>query len=381
MLKNFWKNLMKTFNTLVVDDEPGIRTGIKRVLSKFSVNYPFMDEEFGFEVFESATGEDALEFLKIQTPDIVLLDNKLPGIQGIEVLEYINKQQIDTYVIMITSYASLDIAVKATKNGAFDFVPKPFTPQELRSSMENVSKQIFLKRMTSKMNKEGRQIRFQFLSLLSHELKAPLTAVEGYLRMMKNKEAGDDIGQYEKMISRSLNRIDGMRNMIMDMLDLTRLESGKKPRKLENSDIVAITKDAIATMQPFAIQKDITIELNSPDSLWFNSDPEEIGIILNNLISNGIKYNKPNGFVKITLTDDKHNFFISVEDSGIGIAEDDQKKLFQEFVRIKNDKTKKIAGSGLGLSIVKRITDYYQAEITLSSEINKGSEFYISFKK
>jgi signal transduction histidine kinase len=235
--------------------------------------------------------------------------------------------------------------------------------------------------MTSKMHKEGRQIRFQFLSLLSHELKAPLTAVEGYLRMMKNKEAGDDIGQYEKMISRSLHRIDGMRNMIMDMLDLTRLESGNKQRNLENSDIVAITKDAIATMQPFAIQKDVNIELSSPDSLWFNSDPEEIEIILNNLISNGIKYNKPNGFVKITLTDDKHNFFIIVEDSGIGIAKDDQKKLFQEFVRIKNDKTRKIAGSGLGLSIVKRITDYYQAEITLSSEINKGSKFYISFKK
>jgi signal transduction histidine kinase len=199
--------------------------------------------------------------------------------------------------------------------------------------------------------------------------------------MMKNKEAGDDIGQYEKMISRSLHRIDGMRNMIMDMLDLTRLESGNKQRNLENSDIVAITKDAIATMQPFAIQKDVNIELSSPDSLWFNSDPEEIEIILNNLISNGIKYNKPNGFVKITLTDDKHNFFIIVEDSGIGIAKDDQKKLFQEFVRIKNDKTRKIAGSGLGLSIVKRITDYYQAEITLSSEINKGSKFYISFKK
>jgi two-component system sensor histidine kinase/response regulator len=125
-----------------------------------------MDDEFGFTVEEASTGEEAIENLKEATPDIILLDNKLPGIQGIDVLEYINENQIDAYVVMITSYASLDLAVKATKHGAFDFVPKPFTPQELRSSMENVSKQLFLKRMTAKMHKEGKQIRFQFLSLL-----------------------------------------------------------------------------------------------------------------------------------------------------------------------------------------------------------------------
>ncbi len=92
--------------------------------------------------------------------DIVLLDNKLPGIDGIDVLEYINKKKMDVAVMMITSYASLDLAIKATKNGAFNFVPKPFTPDELRASMEGIAKHLYLKRITRKMQQEGKQIRF-----------------------------------------------------------------------------------------------------------------------------------------------------------------------------------------------------------------------------
>ena len=93
--------------------------------------------------------------------------------------------------MMITSYASLDLAVKATNNGAYNFVPKPFTPQELKAAMESITKHLFLKRMTRKMQAEGKEIRFQFLSVLSHELKSPINAIEGYLQIMQDKQAGN----------------------------------------------------------------------------------------------------------------------------------------------------------------------------------------------
>jgi two-component system, sensor histidine kinase and response regulator len=99
-----------------------------------------MDEDFEFELTDAGTGEEAIEILNAQKVDVVLLDNKLPGMDGIEVLEHINKQQMDVAVMMITSYASLELAIKATRNGAYNFMPKPFTPQELRSSIENVAK-------------------------------------------------------------------------------------------------------------------------------------------------------------------------------------------------------------------------------------------------
>ncbi|MCK5823769.1 MAG: response regulator, partial [Bacteroidales bacterium] len=142
---------MDNLDVLVVDDESGIRSGVTRILRNFQVDYPFMDNAISFTVTEASSGEEALEMITTKVPDIILLDNKLPGISGVEVLEYINKNQIKTIVVMITSYASLDVAVKATKNGAFDFVPKPFTPQEIKSSLENITKHLFLSKMTQKM--------------------------------------------------------------------------------------------------------------------------------------------------------------------------------------------------------------------------------------
>ncbi|MFW6019056.1 MAG: ATP-binding protein [Bacteroidales bacterium] len=369
---------MEKLKVLVVDDEPGIRSGINRILRKFSVDYPFMDDVIGFDLEMAPTGEEAIEIINKQQTDIVLLDNKLPGIQGNDVLEYINQKQFDTYVIIITSHASLEVAIRATKNGAYDFVPKPFTPQELKSSMENVTRQIFLRRMTSKLNKEGKQIRFQFLSVMSHELKAPINAVEGYLKMMKQQEFGEHIKDYEDLIARMEKRMENMRNLIMDMLDLTQIESGKKNRELSNVNLIDIAKSSIDMMNPYAIQKDVTINLNSPEQLNLQADPDELEIILNNLISNAIKYNKQGGTVDCYIRQNKGFATITVTDTGIGMDKTEQAKLFNEFVRIKNEKTKNISGSGLGLSIVRKLVDIYNGDIHVNSKPDHGSSFTVT---
>ncbi len=370
---------METLNLLVVDDEPGIRSGVSRILENYSVSYPFMDDDIGFNVKTAETGEEALEILKGEPMDIVLLDNKLPGIQGIDVLEYINQQKMDVVVVMITSYASLDLAVKATRQGAYDFVPKPFTPKELRASVETITKQRFLRRMTEKMNVEGRQVRFQFLSVLSHELKSPLNAVEGYLRMMEEKKFGNDLDQYLDMIGRSLQRIQGMRNLIMDMLDVTRIESGKKKRKIEQIRLCDICQLSIDSFQPLSIQKDVDVYLNCSEKIDLYADRQEIEIILNNLISNAIKYNKDGGRVDVSLRKEDQKIILSVEDTGIGMEEEDIRMLFEDFVRIKSEHTKNISGSGLGLSIVKKLLDLYNASIDVESKPGEGSCFTVVF--
>jgi two-component system, sensor histidine kinase and response regulator len=368
---------MASLKVLIVDDEPGIRTGILRILRNFTVSYPFMNEDFEFTSIEADTGEKAIEIIDSQEIDIILLDNKLPGIEGIEVLDYIKKKNYNALVMMITSYASLDLAVKATQRGAYNFVPKPFTPEELRAAMENITKKLFLQRMTQKMNIEGKQIRFQFLSVLSHELKSPINAIEGYLNIMKDKQAGDNIDDYKIMIDRSLERIKGMRALILDMLDLTRIESGKKARNIQSIDICAIAHIACDTVEPMAIQKNVRIHKIFPENAFYTADPNEIEIILNNLISNAVKYNNENGKVEISIVQYPKSITIIVEDNGIGMAVEDTSKLFEDFVRIKNEKTKNISGSGLGLSITKKIIDLYQGEIHLESEPGKGSKFTI----
>lgn len=368
---------MKNLSVMVVDDEPGIRSGVSRILNNFTVAYPFMDDDIGFNVIEVGTGEEAIERIKLEALDIVLLDNKLPGIQGTEVLDFINKNKPEILVMMITSYASLELAVKATNNGAYDFIPKPFTPQELKSSLENASKHLFLRGMTKKMNKEGKEVRYQFLSVLSHELKAPLNAIEGYLHLMQDKDAGENIADYEYMIDRSLQRIKGMRNLIMDLLDLTKIRLEKKTDKFQVIKLNDIAQNAIEAINPYAIQKDIKIKLNDDGQTEINADPGDIEIVFNNLISNAVKYNVDGGEVNIVLKSGKKNITIIVKDNGIGMTEDETKKLFSEFFRAKNEQTKHITGSGLGLSIVKRIVDLYSGEIKVESKVGNGSTFTV----
>lgn len=372
---------MPVLKVLVVDDEPGIRSGVSRILNNFRVAYPFMDEDFTFEVTEAATGEDGIAIIDGDRPDIVLLDNKLPGIQGTEVLEYIRNKNYDVVVTMITSYASLDVALKAHKFGATDFVPKPFTPQELKSSIENITKQLYLKRITHNMNEEGRKVRYQFLSVLSHELKAPLNAVEGYLNMMQERQSGDRIEDYATPIERSLQRIQWMRSLILDLLDFTKIRLERKDEKIEEVHLNDIASNAVVTVRPYAIQMEVSINLGLKSDVVLMADPTDMEIIFNNLVSNSVKYNKRGGKVDIVIDEDENDVILLFADTGIGISESDKADLFSDFVRIKNEKTRNIGGSGLGLSIVKQIVDLYHGSITVDSVPDVGTTFRVRIPK
>jgi len=228
------------------------------------------------------------------------------------------------------------------------------------------------------MDETGKQVRFQFLSVLSHELKSPINAVEGYLNIMKDRQVGDDIQDYSSMIDRSIERIKGMRNLIMDLLDLTKLESGKKVREINETDVIQLARMAMDTIEPLAIQQNVRMFLHAPEKLHFKADENELEIIFNNLISNAVKYNKEGGEVNIFIKDKDPGILICVEDTGIGMSQEDISNLFGEFVRIKNAKTRNITGSGLGLSIIKKlIENNYGGSIDVMSEEDAGSTFKV----
>jgi two-component system, sensor histidine kinase and response regulator len=372
---------MAVLKVLVVDDEPGIRSGVARILRDFHVTYPFMDEDYTFDILEAPTGEDGITVIERDKPDVVLLDNKLPGIQGVEVLEYIRERKYDIVVAMITSYASLDVAIRATRDGATDFIPKPFTPQELKSSIENITKQLYLKRITHKLNQDGKKVRYQFLSVLSHELKAPLNALEGYLRMMQEKQAGDRIDDYATHIDRSLQRIQGMRNLIMDLLDFTKIRLERKEEKIQEVNLAEVASSAIVTVQPYAIQMEVSINLEVKTDVVIMADPDDMEIVFNNLISNAVKYNKFGGKADITIDSSDTDAILIFTDTGIGITKTDSENLFNEFVRIKNEKTRNISGSGLGLSIVKKVVELYHGTIKVESTPDVGTTFTIRLPK
>jgi len=363
------------FDILIVDDEAGMRTGAERSLEHFAVGLEDFGETIAFTVRCAATGAEALAEFKARRPDIVLLDYKLPDMTGIDVLENAPEPR-DFLTIMITAFASLEVAVTATKRGAFDFLAKPFTPEELRATVQKAARHIYLHRKARRLEDEKKQVRFEFISVLAHELKSPLAAVEGYMHLMKERLKGGDLAAYDSMVERSVLRIAGMRKLVMDLLDLTRLESGKKKRSIETVDLVKAAGLVIEAVGPIALAKGVKFELKTPERLTMNADPGEIDMILANLATNAVKYNKQGGSAVLELKREDHgSVTVRCSDTGIGMTAEEQAKLFGEFVRMKNEHTRAIDGSGLGLSILKKVVKLYGGEITVSSEYGKGSSF------
>ncbi|MCY2988987.1 MAG: ATP-binding protein [Planctomycetota bacterium] len=368
---------MVTLRVLVTDDELGMRLGVARTLRDFTVQVPDVEELVSFTVDQADSGELALEKIRQSPPDILFLDHKMPGLSGLDVLDVVQGQPTEMLTIMITAYASIETAVTATKRGAYDFLAKPFTPDELRNTTRKAACRLVLAQQARKLTAEKRQIRFQFIRVLGHELKAPLNAVEGYLRLLQAGTLGERIAQYEEVVERSLVRIDGMRKLVADLLDMTHIESGQRTRQLAQLDVADVARAALETLSPDAAAKHLSITLQADGPVLLAADRGELEMILNNLLSNAIKYNRDGGSVKVRLGSQDGQVTIAVSDTGIGLTPEEAGRLFGEFVRIRNEKTQQILGSGLGLSIVKKLALLYGGDVTVISQPDVGSTFTV----
>jgi signal transduction histidine kinase len=368
---------MDTLRVLVTDDEMGMRLGVVRTLRNFTVHVADVNETVTFLVDQAESGEEAMEKIRRQPPDILLLDHKMPGISGLEVLDQLADMQTDMLTIMITAYASIETAVSATKRGAYDFLAKPFTPDELKSTIRKTAARLILAKQARKLAEEKQQVRFEFLRVLAHELKAPLNAVAGYLGLIKTRELGDQLAAYDEMIGRSLVRIDGMHKLIHDLLDLTRIESGQRNRQLVTVDLLALAQAAAETMRAEADSRNITIGIHADGAACMTADAGEIEMLMNNLLSNAVKYNRDGGSVEVTLARRDPHVVITVADTGIGMTPEEIGQVFGEFVRIKTERTSHILGSGLGLSIVDKLVRLYGGEVKVESQPDAGTTFTV----
>lgn len=368
---------MATLQVLIIEDEEHMRSAVSRALSRYVLRLPDIEGEFQFSVIEAGSAEEGLEKIASEGPDLLLLDHKLPGMSGVELLGLLAEKQPDLLTVMMTAYATLETAVVATKRGAYDFLAKPFTPDELKAVVAKATRHLLLQRETRRLAMEKRQLRFQFISVLVHELKAPLAAIQGYLYVLKDGTGEADPQVRERVVERSLVRVEGMRKLIMDLLDLTRLESGQKKREFAPTDVVEVARCGIETVLPDAASREIRLELKVGGPVVMTADRGEIEIVVNNLLTNAVKYNRDGGRVEIALDAEEGRVKIRVSDTGIGMTDEECARLFQEFVRIKNDRTRGIMGSGLGLSIVRRLARLYGGEASVESEPGVGSTFTV----
>jgi two-component system sensor histidine kinase/response regulator len=358
----------------MVDDEEPLCLAVRRILTKYRTEVTEVGVAVTYDPTHFTSGEQFLDAIAGGAKfDLLLLDLKLPGMSGLDVLTELGGQNRGILTIMITAYATFETAVQATKLGAFDFLPKPFSPEELRYAVRKATDQLIISREARRLAEEKRQVRFNFISVLAHELKAPLNAIEGYLKILQMDEPPERL----PMIDRSLIRLDGMRKLIFDLLDLTRIESGQKQRNFVEVDIRTSAKAAMDLFTAEAAERGIAITLRAPDPVLMIADPDEIEIVLNNLVSNAVKYNRDGGSVTVALAREGDTVRITVADTGIGMTPEESAKLFTEFVRIKNEDTIKILGSGLGLSTVRKLAQLYGGDATVKSEKGTGSIFTV----
>jgi two-component system phosphate regulon sensor histidine kinase PhoR len=477
---------------LVIDDEAVIREGCKRVLSKDR-----------WEVLLASDGEKGLQMC--QGVDVVLLDLKMPGPSGMDVLEELLKRDPSLPIIVITGYATVDSAVEAMKKGAYDFIPKPFTPDQLRLVVQRAYEKRWLEKEAERLRQEAERtlqdvarekgrlmtviecmadgvlltdhqgriallnpaatrllgirereevigkplwevveakqlreaieealnsgtskvisqeikrsdlwirahtasvkdleghnmgtvtvledlshllelekMRNEFIGMVSHELRAPLSAIEQMINVVLMKE---DLGEKERnFLSRAKERLRGLVDFINKLLEVSRIEAGMAIQRREPLDLKEVVQKAVDLFSGEALNKGLTFSVELPqDPLpLILGDPQGLEGVFVNLISNAIKYTPPGGKITVSLTQEGDYLKVSVSDTGVGIPKEDLPRIFDKFYRVRTKETRQVIGTGLGLAIVKGIVEAHLGKIEVKSELGKGSVFTVYLPK
>jgi two-component system phosphate regulon sensor histidine kinase PhoR len=469
---------------LVIDDEERVREGCRKVLARD-----------GYEVTIAESGEVGLEMIERRHYDIILLDLMMPSLSGFDVLAHVKKLHPDTVIIVISGYATVENSIEAMKRGAFDFIPKPFSPEQLRvltrkaieytRAMQDIADEksrmrVLINRLTDGVmatdsekrvvlanpaflrmagcrevravgcpvgevihdeqleklidralaisgeelvelteeicceseagqmgpilnarcipyiDRAGRnvgtitvlhditalkrmdQIKSEFVSMVSHEIRSPLNSVLAQMKIVLDGLAGEVTEEQQKILSRASEKIKGLVCLSSELLDLARIESGLISQEKEKLNLCDILEDQVAFHGATAQAKKITLTLQPlPKLTPVVVDRRNMEEVFSNLITNAINYTPAGGEVVVSAAMESGYLRASVSDNGIGMAPEDLGHIFNRFYRIKNDKTRYIIGTGLGLAIVKSIVEAHNGFIRVESEPDRGSTFHV----
>ena len=222
----------------------------------------------------------------------------------------------------------------------------------------------------------SREMKKEFFVNASHELKTPLTSIIGYIEMLKEGIINDK-DEVENALNKSLRDATRMKKIIFDMLELSSLEN-QNLRTIEKINSYNGIKQIISSLELEISAKNLDISLCGNKNFILNMNYDDFEKLFKNIIENSIIYNKDNGKISIKINSNKNE--IIVQDSGIGIKEDDLSRIFERFYRVDKARSRRDGGTGLGLAIVKHICEYYEISIDVKSKIDIGTMFILTFK-
>lgn len=230
--------------------------------------------------------------------------------------------------------------------------------------------------------KDLERYRKEFVGNVSHELKTPIFNIQGYILTLL--EGGLEDPKINKLyLTRSEKSIDRMISIVEDLESITKLETGELKPQYSIFDIVKVTEDAFEMELMLAKERKITFEFaNKPDKpIMVKADKKKIMEVITNLITNGIKYGKKKGFIKVGFYDFDDKIMVEVSDNGIGVAKKDLSRIFERFYRVDKSRSREQGGTGLGLSIVKHIIEAHNQTINVQSVLDEGTTFTFTLEK
>jgi two-component system phosphate regulon sensor histidine kinase PhoR len=220
-----------------------------------------------------------------------------------------------------------------------------------------------------------KQIRQEFFSNASHELKTPITSVQGYAELLESGIIQEE-GQKRDFLNRIKKEAANMNNLINDILMISRLETKDAEVLKTNVRLSIVLDDIIESIKPLAASHEVLIHMDcKPICIYANT--QQMKELFGNLISNAVKYNKPGGEVWVKVREEDRNLIVQVKDNGVGIPKESLSRIFERFYRVDKGRSKKQGGTGLGLSIVKHIVQFYHGTISVRSELDKETEFTV----
>ena len=223
--------------------------------------------------------------------------------------------------------------------------------------------------------KKEKKIRQEFFTNASHELKTPITSIRGYAELLNTGMVKDTVQQRD-FLNRIMKETDHMTDLINNILMISRFETNETEVVKAEVKFVSLVEDVVYELMPVAKQYQVTLQW-SCEPVSMQASEQQIREMFTNLINNAIKYNVPGGTVFVSVKICVNGILIKVEDTGIGIKEEDKTRIFERFYRVDKGRSKRISGSGLGLAIVKYIVEYYGGTIRVESEVQKGSTFEV----
>jgi two-component system, sensor histidine kinase and response regulator len=353
---------------VVIDDDHAMRMSCRQILSKMG---------FRVEVFED--GSAGLEGVARLKPALVVVDLKMPGIGGLEVVARVHDVDPEIIIVVITGYATIGTAVDAMKNGAYDFLPKPFSPDELRVIVNRGLERRLLQRESRRHQVERELMRRRFVTFVSHQLKTPLAAIYQYLDVLRRMgDTADAAAKRAEWLDRCLVRTAEMQSLIHDWLTLAEVEGGTLARRRERVDVGSVLCMLVETYEQLLASAGVTLTCAVPAGRFeVLGDRNCLSVLFDNLIDNAIKYNRAGGTVHVAGRADAGEVIIEVADTGAGIRAEYRHLLFEEFYRLPAEEGRRPAGSGLGLPICKRIVSEHGGVIEVESQEHVGSTFRV----